>query len=87
MTQDELMESDERDAGAEDYTTDPLDRALQQFLGKDTNEIRMTIKATLEVSLHLLVFVFMRAIVLLKLDCAGLVCVFVFSLFVFVFVS
>lgn len=49
MTQDQHLETeDEEQTQSEDYTTDPLDRALQQFLSKDKNEVRNTIKATLE---------------------------------------
>lgn len=50
MTKDEALEhDDDLQTDSEDYTTtDPLDRALQQFLGKETEEIRLTIKATLE---------------------------------------
>lgn len=48
MTKDMLLADHDMNTDSEDYTNDPLDRALQQFLGKSTDEIRNTIKATLE---------------------------------------
>eukprot|EP00038_Savillea_parva_P008454 m.177066 g.177066 ORF g.177066 m.177066 type:complete len:444 (-) comp14280_c0_seq1:109-1440(-) len=51
MTRDEQLDDDGEGFhhDSEDYsTTEPLDRALQQFLGKSKDEVRGTIKATLE---------------------------------------